>query len=60
VRPGAVPASVGSPPAMLPAMAPVPAPAMAPAMQPQPAQPGSANQLPANPALPSPDNFRSQ
>jgi len=31
-------------------------------MQPQAAQPapGSANQLPPNPNLPSPDNFRSQ
>jgi hypothetical protein len=49
---------------MAPAMAPAPVPAavMAPApmMQPQAAPPGSANQLPSNPNLPSPDNFRSQ
>ena len=62
VRPGAVPTPVASPPAMAPAMVPAPAPAPAPMMQLQPAQaqPGSANQLPPNPNLPSPDNFRSQ
>jgi hypothetical protein len=47
---------------MAPAMAPAVPPVMTPApmMQPQAAPPGSANQLPANPNLPSPDNFRSQ
>ena len=51
-------------PAVAPAMAPVPAPAAmpAPVMQPPAANPaaGAINQLPANPNLPSPDNFRSQ
>ena len=63
VRPAAaVPAPVPAPPAMAPAMAPPAAPVMAPAMQPATAQPvpGSANQLPPNPNLPSPDNFRTQ
>jgi general secretion pathway protein C len=64
MRPGALPAPIASPPAMAPAMAPAPAPVMAPApapvMQPQAAPPGSSNQLPTNPNLPSPDNFRSQ
>lgn len=60
IRPGVVPAAVPASPSMTPAM--VPAPAPVPAMQPQAAQPvpGSANQLPPNPNLPSPDNFRSQ
>jgi general secretion pathway protein C len=54
VRPAAVPAPV--PPAMAPAT--LPAPAAVP-LQPA-AAPGSLNQLPANPNLPSPDNFRTQ
>jgi general secretion pathway protein C len=57
-RPGAAPAAV-PPPAMAPAMspAPLPAPAMPAAV---PAAPGAMNQLPPNPNLPSPDNFRAQ
>ena len=53
-RPGAAPAAV-PPPAMSPA--PLPAPAMPAAV---PAAPGAMNQLPPNPNLPSPDNFRAQ
>ena len=60
VRPGAVPTPVASPPAMAPAMVPAPAPAPMMQLQPAQAQPGSANQLPPNPNLPAPDNFRSQ
>jgi len=62
IRPAAVPAPLASPPVMAPAMAPAPAPLPAPVMQPAAASPlpGSANPLPANPNLPSPDNFRSQ
>jgi len=60
VRPAAVAAPIASPPAMAPAMAPAPVMAPASVMQPQAAPPGSANQLPSNPNLPSPDNFRSQ
>jgi hypothetical protein len=37
--------------------APLPAPAMPAAV---PAAPGAMNQLPPNPNLPSPDNFRAQ
>ena len=64
VRP-ATPAVV-PPPAMAPAMAPAPVPTPvtvppAPAMQPvTPAVGGAMNQLPSNPNLPSPDNFRTQ
>jgi general secretion pathway protein C len=55
----AMPAPVPSP-AMAPAMAPAPAPA-APVVQPQAAPaPGAMNQLPPNPNLPAPDNFRAQ
>ena len=58
-RPNAVAPSVSPSPAA--AMAPAPA-TVSPAMQtPAPAPaPGAANQLPPNPNLPSPDNFRSQ
>ena len=50
-----------SSPAMAPAMQPAPAPApTAVPLQPAAAIPGSLNQLPANPNLPSPDNFRTQ
>jgi general secretion pathway protein C len=57
-RPGAAPAAV-PPPAMAPAMSPAPLPASAmPAAV--PAAPGAMNQLPPNPNLPSPDNFRAQ
>ncbi|MCE9660294.1 MAG: hypothetical protein K8R60_17170 [Burkholderiales bacterium] len=61
MRPNAVPPANFSPPAMSPGTAPVPA-TVPPAMQAPAATPlpGSANQLPANPNLPSPDNFRSQ
>ena len=57
-RPGVAPAAV-PPPAMAPAMlpAPLPAPALPAAV---PAAPGAQNQLPPNPNLPSPDNFRAQ
>jgi general secretion pathway protein C len=59
----AVPAAV-APPAMAPGMVPTPAPVPAPApvMQPSaaPAAPGALNQLPPNPNLPAPDNFRAQ
>ena len=50
------PAPISSPPVMAPSPLP---PVMQPAAPAQPA-PGSANQLPPNPNLPSPDNFRSQ
>jgi len=61
VRPGAVPAPV-PPPAMAPAMLPAPAavPQVAPATPQPAAAPGAMNQLPPNPNLPSPDNFRAQ
>jgi len=55
LRSSAVPPPVAAPPAMAPA--PVPPVMVPPAAQPIP---GSANQLPPNPNLPSPDNFRSQ
>ena len=61
--PGA-PAAAGNPVMPRPNAVPVPGapPVMAPGvMQPQTGPvPGSANQLPPNPNLPSPDNFRSQ
>ena len=61
--PGA-PAPAGNPVISRPNAVPAPAlpPVMAPGvMQPQTAPvPGSANQLPPNPNLPSPDNFRAQ
>ena len=61
VRPAVVPAPAPAPPAMAPAMQPAPAPApTAVPLQPAAAIPGSLNQLPANPNLPSPDNFRTQ
>ena len=62
--PGA-PAPAAPAPVMRPNSVPVPSvpPIMAPGV-PQPMQPapvpGSANQLPSNPNLPSPDNFRTQ
>ena len=65
IRPGAPSAAV-PPPAMAPAMVPAPAPTPAtlppaPVMQPAaPAVGGSMNQLPPNPNLPAPDNFRAQ
>ena len=57
-RPGAAAAAV-PPPAMAPAMspAPLPAPALPAAV---PVAPGAMNQLPPNPNLPAPDNFRAQ
>ena len=54
----AAPAAV-PPPAMAPGMVPAPAPVPAPVMQPA-ATPGALNQLPPNPNLPAPDNFRAQ
>jgi len=61
VRPAVVPAPAPASPAMAPAMQPAPAPApTAVPLQPAAATPGSLNQLPANPNLPSPDNFRTQ
>jgi len=63
MRPTAAPlSSISAPPAITPVPAPVPSAMQAPAMQPQavPPVPGSANQLPPNPNLPAPDNFRSQ